>query len=116
MSYLSAEGSLTAGELAVRMDLAASSMTSVLDRLEKAGVARREPHPVDRRAVAVVITEQGHQALRWSRHWLGAALLDLSPDDVATTTDVLSRLADSLRRQTATIERATSSGTSEPDE
>jgi DNA-binding MarR family transcriptional regulator len=40
-----------------------SYLTSVVDVMERRGVARREPHPTDRRAKTVAMTEQGHQVL-----------------------------------------------------
>jgi DNA-binding MarR family transcriptional regulator len=40
-----------------------SYLTSVVDFLERRGLARREPHPTDRRAKTVVLTEQGADVL-----------------------------------------------------
>jgi len=40
-----------------------SYLTSVVDLLERRGVARREPHPTDRRAKTVVMTEEGARVL-----------------------------------------------------
>jgi DNA-binding MarR family transcriptional regulator len=47
---------LTAGELAQAMHLTTGAVTSVLDRLEKAGWARRVRDPDDRRRVLVELT------------------------------------------------------------
>ncbi|HEX3782946.1 MAG TPA: MarR family transcriptional regulator [Pseudonocardiaceae bacterium] len=46
-------GPLTAGELAERSGLAPASVTGLVDRLEHKGVARRVPHPQDRRRVLI---------------------------------------------------------------
>jgi DNA-binding MarR family transcriptional regulator len=46
-------------ELAARHMITTSAMTGRLDRLEEAGLIRRRPHPHDRRATAIDITEQG---------------------------------------------------------
>jgi MarR family transcriptional regulator, organic hydroperoxide resistance regulator len=46
-------------ELGKRMHCDPSFVTLVADMLEKRGLARREPHPADRRVKNVVLTEQG---------------------------------------------------------
>lgn len=46
-------------ELGRRMHCDASFVTLVADMLEKRGLARREPHPADRRIKNVVLTEEG---------------------------------------------------------
>jgi DNA-binding MarR family transcriptional regulator len=50
------EGPITAGELAQAMHLTTGAVTSVLDRLEKAGWAKRVRDPNDRRRVLVEAT------------------------------------------------------------
>lgn len=47
---------LSAGELAAQSGLTAGAVTGVIDRLEKAGLARRVPDPLDRRRVRVEVT------------------------------------------------------------
>src|SRR3954453_4672684 len=49
-------GGLTAGELAAEAGLTTGAVTGVIDRLERAGYARRVPDPDDRRRVAVEVT------------------------------------------------------------
>jgi DNA-binding MarR family transcriptional regulator len=49
-------GSLTAGELAARAGLTTGAVTGVIDRLERAGYARRVPDPADRRRVKLEVT------------------------------------------------------------
>jgi DNA-binding MarR family transcriptional regulator len=51
---LARAGPLTAGELARRTGLTTGAITGVIDRLEKAGFARRAKDPNDRRRVVVV--------------------------------------------------------------
>ena len=50
------EGPITAGELAQAMHLTTGAITSVIDRLEKAGWAKRVRDPADRRRVLVEVT------------------------------------------------------------
>ena len=47
---------LSAGELAVQAGLTGGAVTGVLDRLERAGYARRVSDPADRRRVKVEVT------------------------------------------------------------
>jgi DNA-binding MarR family transcriptional regulator len=49
-------GGLTAGELARETGLTTGAVTGVIDRLERAGYARRVPDPGDRRRVKVEVT------------------------------------------------------------
>jgi DNA-binding MarR family transcriptional regulator len=57
------EGS-TVGELANEMSLSQATVTSILDRLEKRGLARRERSTVDKRKVHVSPTDTGLETLR----------------------------------------------------
>jgi DNA-binding MarR family transcriptional regulator len=56
LDVLEQRGRLTAGELAEAMHLTSGAVTSVLDRLEKGGWARRVDDPNDRRRVLVEAT------------------------------------------------------------
>src|SRR4051795_8168393 len=49
-------GGLTAGELAGQAGLTTGAVTGVIDRLERAGYARRVPDPDDRRRVKLEVT------------------------------------------------------------
>jgi DNA-binding MarR family transcriptional regulator len=56
LGMLFTRGPLTAGQLAEATDLSPGAMTTVLDRLERAGLAHRLADPDDRRRVLVDIT------------------------------------------------------------
>jgi DNA-binding MarR family transcriptional regulator len=51
-------GPLSAGELAERSGLAPASVTGLVDRLERKGIARRLPHPTDGRRVLIGVDEE----------------------------------------------------------
>jgi DNA-binding MarR family transcriptional regulator len=53
--------------LAERMGLTKQAVQQSLDQLEKLGLVRREPDPVDRRAKYVILTEAGLVALETRR-------------------------------------------------
>jgi DNA-binding MarR family transcriptional regulator len=55
------------GELAEAVVLSRTAIVRLVDRLESAGLARREPVPEDRRGAYVVITPEGRATLR--RMW-----------------------------------------------
>jgi DNA-binding MarR family transcriptional regulator len=61
LDILSTEGTLTAGRLAELMGLTSGAMTSVLDRLESVGYARRVRDTEDRRRVHVELTPKMHE-------------------------------------------------------
>ena len=48
--------------LAAKLDLESSSMTGLLDRLEKKGLIERRPDPDDRRGILVFLTPHGKSA------------------------------------------------------
>ncbi|MDL5155032.1 MarR family winged helix-turn-helix transcriptional regulator [Actinomycetospora termitidis] len=52
-------GTLTQGQIAEAALLDKTTMVVTLDALQTAGLARREPHPNDRRARVVVTTAEG---------------------------------------------------------
>lgn len=54
-------------ELAHEVLLSRSGLTRLVDRLEAAGLLRREPDPTDRRGAFAVLTDDGYEALR--RTW-----------------------------------------------
>ena len=48
---------VTPGILAEMLQISTASTTKLLDRLEKAGHIQRSPHPTDRRALMITVTE-----------------------------------------------------------
>ena len=50
----------TAGALAAHLEISTASTTKLLDRLETHGHIVRSPHPKDRRALAISITDKTH--------------------------------------------------------
>src|SRR2546421_2107509 len=59
LSSLDVKSGRTMGELAAEWRCDASTATWIVDRLENRGLARRRPHPHDRRAPPVGLTPQG---------------------------------------------------------
>jgi DNA-binding MarR family transcriptional regulator len=61
------DGQLRMAQLADSVLLSPSGLTRLVDRLEKAGLVRRESCPSDRRGFEAVITDEGRAALAEAR-------------------------------------------------
>jgi DNA-binding MarR family transcriptional regulator len=55
----SSAGSLPLGKMGERLQVHPTSITSIIDRLERAGLVERQRHPQDGRAVLAAITDSG---------------------------------------------------------
>jgi DNA-binding MarR family transcriptional regulator len=75
LSRLDALGSLRITELAELEQLTQPGMTTLINRLETAGLATREADPADRRAVRVTITPTGVDRVIQNRDARAARLL-----------------------------------------
>jgi DNA-binding MarR family transcriptional regulator len=64
IASMNADVPVTAGALADHLHISTASTTKLIDRLERAGHVVRRPHPSDRRAVTVQITEETHREVR----------------------------------------------------
>jgi DNA-binding MarR family transcriptional regulator len=67
---LEREGAVTAGHLAEVTGLTTGAITTVIDRLERRGFARRVRDPADRRRVLVELTDEAREQGRafWVEH------------------------------------------------
>ncbi|MFD0275958.1 MarR family transcriptional regulator [Kitasatospora sp. NPDC127111] len=92
---------LAAGDLAERAQLTTGAVTGVLNRLEKAGYARREADPADRRRVRVVMEagaqERVLQVYGPFYERIGGLFADYTPDEIAVLTDWFTRARVLLR-------------------
>lgn len=57
----SRNGALPLSRIGERLQVHATSVTNVIDRLEAAGLVRREPNPQDGRGTLAVLTEDGRR-------------------------------------------------------
>jgi DNA-binding MarR family transcriptional regulator len=92
---------LRVNELAREVVLSPTAMSRFVDRVEAGGYVRREPDPADRRALQVVLTDEGRALLRrmWPVYAAGierhfAAFLGRSGP---RTRAILERMAESAR-------------------
>ena len=52
---------VSVGELGERVSLDSSTLTGIIDRMERSGYAERRPNPEDRRSVLVFLTDKAHE-------------------------------------------------------
>jgi DNA-binding MarR family transcriptional regulator len=90
-------GRLRLGELARAVHLTRSGVTRLANRLEKAGLLRREEHAPDRRGSCAVLTDRGRNERRRARPVFVRAVAEhfgshLSDGETATLNVVLCRI------------------------
>jgi DNA-binding MarR family transcriptional regulator len=89
-----ARNPMSMSELATALDIDPPNATTVVDDLESLGLARRRPHPTDRRAKLVEATRKGKQAARKADEILFTpppGITALSADDLETLRQILRR-------------------------
>jgi DNA-binding MarR family transcriptional regulator len=67
LNYLRAREGEIQQQIGAAMGIDPSTMVSLIDQLERAGLARRRPRPQDRRAREVLITPKGRRTLERAR-------------------------------------------------
>ncbi|MCW2494241.1 MarR family transcriptional regulator [Jatrophihabitans sp.] len=90
----SRDGSLPLSKVGERLQVHATSVTNVIDRLEAAGLVRREPNPKDGRGTLAVITDEGREVAHKATEQFNAAHFAMSALDLGE----LDALFVSLRR------------------
>jgi DNA-binding MarR family transcriptional regulator len=65
------------GELARNLGVRVPSATEQIIKLERAGLARREPDPADSRAVRVMLTPEGRAAVESANQRRNAVMADI---------------------------------------
>jgi DNA-binding MarR family transcriptional regulator len=94
LNFLRANEGAIQQQIGSAMGIDPSTMVSLVDQLERAGLAKRRPHPQDRRAREVLITPKGRRALQRGRELAGEV------ED-----DVLQGLSHAERRQLVALLR-----------
>ncbi len=64
LNFLHAEDHITSKELGRKTMLDSATLTGILDRLEAVDLIRRTPHPEDRRAVIIDLTDSGQMLVK----------------------------------------------------
>jgi DNA-binding MarR family transcriptional regulator len=91
----SSTGALPLSKIGERLQVHATSVTNVIDRLESSGFVRREPNPRDGRGTLAVITGAGRavaDAATKKLHETRFGLGGLTPEDLQRLFSILRRL------------------------
>ena len=94
LNYLRARDGAIQQQIGAAMGIDPSTMVSLVDQLGRAGLAKRRPHPQDRRAREILITPKGRRTLKRGR--------ELAEE---VEGDVLQGLPPAERRQLVTLLR-----------
>jgi len=78
--HFSRRGALPLGKVGQRLQVHPASVTNTVDRLERDGLVRRQPHPDDRRATLAAITDEGRDVVERAAMALGAIDFGLAGD------------------------------------
>ncbi len=85
LQWLISEGNLTIGELSQKMKLACSTITDLIDRMEKSDLVERQKDEKDKRIVRIHVQEKGHdlvqKVLRKRRLFLDEKLKNYKEED-----------------------------------
>jgi DNA-binding MarR family transcriptional regulator len=109
LGILRREGPLSPTRLAERTGLTPGAVTGLIDRLERAGLAHRERHAVDRRRLVIAATPAASPAVAAALARLGAAMsavtAQFSTDELAIVTRWVQLTTAALRQQVDAIAR-----------
>jgi len=96
------QNNLRANELGKKAGLEPSTMTGLLDRMEKAGLVKRSPDPEDRRANRISLTENGSKMEKISETAVKAmfdtAFVNMSKNDINITKKTLGKIIENCKK------------------
>ncbi|ORL16146.1 MarR family winged helix-turn-helix transcriptional regulator [Prescottella equi] len=87
---------MTQRDLAKALRCSTRQVTALVDALEKSGHLRRDPHPTDRRAHIVALTEHGHHDADRVRHLRASTAQQLFDGVDPHDLDAFVRVADTV--------------------
>jgi DNA-binding MarR family transcriptional regulator len=93
--YYSRRGSLPLGKMGDRLQVHRTSVTNIIDGLERSGYVRREPHERDRRTTLAAITDAGRDVAVGATLVLNGLHFGTEPlgvSDLDAVTSILERL------------------------
>jgi len=91
------------GQLADALSINASAATATLERLERAGLARRRPGTADRRVVCAWLTDAGRQLARRAKPLVQRRNRDLLAGFDAAEIAVIQRFVETVIARTADV-------------
>jgi DNA-binding MarR family transcriptional regulator len=109
LSLLDQHGPSTASRLAQLSSLTTGAITGIVDRLERSGYARREPHPNDRRSIVIRSLGLGElngkiaQIFASLGRATGSLAARYTPTELAAIQSYLEGMIQLLREETAKL-------------
>jgi DNA-binding MarR family transcriptional regulator len=94
------DGPQRMADLASALDVTPRNVTTLVDGLEREGVVQRRPHPTDRRATVIELTDSSQGAVERSMEHeaaIGELFESLTPVDRATLIRLIGDLASQMR-------------------
>lgn len=102
LTHLQSDGALTQREIGSRLMLTSGAVTTLVDRLARAGWVQRRPNPDDRRSVLVELTPEGaaelHPALAEFDCSMSRAADAMSDEDRRHATHLLTAVTQAATR------------------
>jgi DNA-binding MarR family transcriptional regulator len=102
LSYLAEEDGITQQELSSRCSSDARTIGTMIELLERNGLVERQPHPSDRRAWQVFLTNNGqarHAQLRKNSEEIREVLNGaLEPEELAIVQKALDRIVEAFTK------------------
>lgn len=93
---------ISSAELADRAGLAPTTLTTMLDRMEQAGLVERVPHETDRRRLKIMLTERSKQLKtrydEYSESMTRAYYSGFSEGEIIEFEKALTRVLENLRK------------------
>jgi DNA-binding MarR family transcriptional regulator len=92
--FFSRRGALPLGKMGVRLQVHPTTVTNLIDGLEKLGYVERTPHPSDRRTTLAAITDRGREvasAATEALHGIQFGTPPLRKGELQTITTVLAQ-------------------------
>jgi MarR family transcriptional regulator, organic hydroperoxide resistance regulator len=118
LKILEAVSEISLSELSERMSARNSTITGIVDRMERDGLVLRERSEADRRVVKIRATERGLQIARGvpvtAMELFSSALASLSESDRAELWRILAKLADRVRAEIEDREKTSAEKATEP--
>jgi DNA-binding MarR family transcriptional regulator len=93
--FLSRTGALPLGKMGARLQVHRTSVTNLIDGLERSGFATRSPHPTDRRTTLATLTDRGRETAAAATEALNSMRFGTEPlrrRELESITEVLRRL------------------------
>jgi DNA-binding MarR family transcriptional regulator len=102
LAWLSHEPGLKQVELADRLDVEPITAGRIIDRLEEAGLVKRQPDPEDRRVWRLSLTEKAGPVVKrlglLAEDMASEAFGGLSAEEIETTREMLARVRENIGR------------------